>query len=365
MSSPTAQTRPLYALIMAGGIGSRLWPRSRKKTPKQFLDLISVETMLQDAYRRLLPTIPPDRILIGVGTDYVSTVREQLPDLPANNIVAEPAGRGTAPAIGLAAQHIYHQAPDATMVVVTADHHIAERERFSRALSAAAQAAGTGSLVTLGITPSFASTGYGYIHRGEQLHSIAGFRVYPALRFAEKPDAATAREFVDSGRYSWNSGMFIWRVDAILAEFARLMPEFATQLNEIGSAIGTEDEVAVLERVWADVASETIDYGIMERAADVAVIPVSIGWNDVGSWKTLVPLLEADESGNSAVGEHILLDTRNTLVYSPKKLVATIGLQDMVVVETEDALLICPQDMCQDVRKVVALLRAQGREDLL
>jgi mannose-1-phosphate guanylyltransferase len=350
---------------MAGGIGSRLWPRSRKKTPKQFLDLISDETMLQDAYQRLLPTIPADRILIGVGTDYISTIREQLPDLPAGNIVAEPAGRGTAPAIGLAAQHIYHQAPDAIMVVVTADHHIAERERFSRVLSAACVAAETGSLVTLGIEPTFASTGYGYIHRGEQLDNIDGLSVYQALRFTEKPDAATAREFVDSGHYSWNSGMFIWRVDAILAEFARLMPEFAAQLNEIGDAMGTADQSAVLERVWADVQSETIDYGIMERAADVAVIPVSIGWNDVGSWKTLLPLLEADQAENVAIGEHILLDTRNTLVYSPKKLVATIGLQDMVIVETEDALLICPQDMCQDVRKVVTLLRAQGREDLL
>jgi mannose-1-phosphate guanylyltransferase len=350
---------------MAGGIGTRLWPRSRKKTPKQFLDLISDETMLQDAYRRLLPTIPADRILIGVGSDYVPAVREQLPDLPVENVVVEPAGRGTAPAIGLAARHIYHQSPDATMIVVTADHHIAEREHFSRVLSAAAQAAASGSLVTLGITPTFASTGYGYIHRGEQLDNIDGLDVYRALRFTEKPDAATAREFVDSGRYSWNSGMFIWRVDAILAEFARLMPEFAAQLNEIGAAIGTPDEFAVLQRVWADVESETIDYGIMERAADVAVIPVSIGWNDVGSWKTLLPLLETDPAGNAAIGEHIMLDTRNTLVYSPRKLVATIGVESLVIVETEDALLICPQDMCQDVRKVVALLRAQGREDLL
>jgi mannose-1-phosphate guanylyltransferase len=350
---------------MAGGVGSRLWPRSRKKTPKQFLDLISDETMLQDAYQRLLPTIPAGRILIGVGTSYIPTVREQLPDLPPGNIVAEPSGRGTAPAIGLAAQHIYHQAPDAIMVVVTADHHIAETECFSRVLLAAAQAAENGSLVTLGISPTFASTGYGYVHRGELLDEIDGFGIYHALRFTEKPDAATAREFVDSGRYSWNSGMFIWRVDAILAEFARLMPEFAAQLNEIGAAMGTADEVAVLERVWADVQSETIDYGIMEHAADVAVIPVSIGWNDVGSWKTLIPLLEADEAGNTATGEHILLDTRNTLVYSPKKLVATIGLQDLVIIETEDALLICPQDMCQDVRKVVALLREQGRNDLL
>jgi mannose-1-phosphate guanylyltransferase len=350
---------------MAGGVGSRLWPRSRKQTPKQFLDLISKETMLQTAYQRLLSTISPDRILVGVGASSAPAVLEQLAELPPHNVVVEPTGRGTAPAIGLAAQHIYHQEPDAVMVVVTADHHIADRQTFSRVITAAAQAAESGALVTLGIMPSFASTGYGYIHRGEELGTIDGFGVYQALRFTEKPDAATARGFVDSGRYSWNSGMFIWRVDAILAEFARLMPEFAAQLNEIGHAIGTKDETAVLERVWAGVASETIDYGIMERAADVAVIPVDIGWNDVGSWQTLVPLLDKDDSGNAVVGEHILLDTHNTLVYSPKKLVATIGLQDLVIVETDDALLVCPQDMCQDVRKIVALLRAQGREDLL
>jgi mannose-1-phosphate guanylyltransferase len=251
------------------------------------------------------------------------------------------------------------------MIVVTADHHIADGDQFSRVLAAAAQAADKGSLVTLGITPSFASTGYGYIHRGERLDSIDGLSVYQALRFTEKPDAATAREFVHSGRYSWNSGMFIWRVDAILAEFARLMPEFAAQLNEIGAAIGTPDEYAVLERVWTDVQSETIDYGIMERAADVAVIPASIGWNDVGSWETLVPLLEADQAGNATIGEHVLIDTRNTLVYSPRKLVATIGLEDLVIVETDDALLICPKAMSQDVRKIVAYLRAQDRQDLL
>jgi mannose-1-phosphate guanylyltransferase len=365
MPSETTNARPLYALIMAGGIGSRLWPRSRKKTPKQFLDLISNETMLQDAYQRLLPTVPSDRILIGIGRDYIPTVRAQLTDLPPENVVVEPAGRGTAPAIGLAAQRIHNQAPDAVMIVVTADHHIADGEQFSRVLSAAAQAAETGSLVTLGITPSFASTGYGYIERGEQLADVNGLGIYRALRFTEKPDAATAHGFVDSGRFSWNSGMFIWRVDAILAEFVRLMPEFAAQLDEIGAAIGTPDEYVVLERVWADVKSESIDYGIMERAAQVSVIPVSIGWNDVGSWKTLSPLLEADPAGNAVIGEHVLIDTHNTLVYSPKKLVATIGLEDMVIVETDDALLICPQELCQDVRKVVAVLRAQGREDLL
>jgi mannose-1-phosphate guanylyltransferase len=359
---------------MAGGVGSRLWPRSRKNTPKQFLDLISEETMLQDAYRRLLPMIPAEHILIGTGANYVATVRRQLPDLPPANIVVEPSGRGTAPAIGLGALHIQRAAEravsEAVMVVVTADHHIGDAPFFRRVLLAAAETAQSGSLVTLGITPSFASTGYGYIQRGELLQTLDNIKVYEALRFTEKPDASTAQEFLASGAYSWNSGMFIWQVQAIRAEFERQMPELWAQLGEIESTFDTPEEQAVLERVWSTVTKETIDYGIMEHARDVAVIPADIDWNDIGSWQTLMELLQSDtdvvqSAGNVSTGEHIILDTHNTLIHSPKKLVATIGLQDLIIVETEDALLVCPQDRCQDVRKVVDLLRARGREDLL
>jgi mannose-1-phosphate guanylyltransferase len=369
----TLTSKSLYGFVMAGGVGSRLWPRSRKASPKQFLDLISKETMLQDAYRRLLPIIPAERILIGTGADYVATVREQLPDLPPANIIVEPSGRGTAPAIGLGALHIQRAAgtaaSEAVMVVVTADHHIGDAPFFRRALLAAAETARSGSLVTLGITPSFASTGYGYIQRGEPLQTLDDIKVYKALRFTEKPDAPTAQQFLDSGAYSWNSGMFIWRVQTIRAEFARQMPELWAQMAEIEGAFGTPDEQAVLEQVWATVAKETIDYGIMEHALDVAVIPADIDWNDIGSWQTLMELLQSGaavtDAGNVISGEHVIIDTHNTLVHSPKKLVATIGLQDLVIVETEDALLVCPQDRCQDVRKVVDLLRARGREDLL
>jgi mannose-1-phosphate guanylyltransferase len=359
---------------MAGGVGSRLWPRSRKSTPKQFLDLTSQETMLQDAYRRLLPIIPAERILIGTGADYVVTVRQQLPDLPPANIIVEPSGRGTAPAIGLGALHIQRAAgslaSQAVMVVVTADHHIGDGPLFRRVLLVAAETAQSGCLVTLGITPSFASTGYGYIQRGDLRQTVDGISVYKALRFTEKPDASTAQKFLDSGAYSWNSGMFIWQVQAIRAEFERQMPELWAQLTEIESAFDTPVEEAVLERVWSTVAKETIDYGIMEHARDIAVIPADIDWNDIGSWQTLMELLQygaggVDDAGNVVTGEHVILDTDNTLVYSPKKLVATIGLQDLIIVETEDALLVCPQDRCQDVRKVVDLLRARGREDLL
>ena len=355
----------VYGFIMAGGIGSRLWPRSRKRTPKQFLDLIGSETMLQEAYRRLLPAIPSERILIGVGTEYVPTIREQLPDLPPENIVAEPAGRGTAPAIGLGALHIHRRDPKAVMVVVTADHHIGDASHFRRSLMVAAQVAPEGYLVTLGITPTFPSTGYGYIRRGEPLRTLDDLTVYRALRFTEKPEPPMAQAFLDSGLYSWNSGMFIWQVEAIMQEFQRQMPTFHAQLEEIGRAWGKPDKQAVLERVWAGVEKQTIDYGIMEHAHNVAVISVHVGWNDVGSWETLMDLLEADAKGNVTVGDHVALDTENTLIYRPKKLVAAVGLQNMVIVETEDALLICPCDRSQDVRKIVDALRASGRQDLL
>jgi mannose-1-phosphate guanylyltransferase len=355
---------------MAGGVGSRLWPRSRKRTPKQFLDLLSAETMLQDAYRRLSPDIPADHILVGVGAEYVPTVREQLPELPPQNIVIEPSGRGTAPAIGLGALHIHRRDPSAVMMVVTADHHIGDAAQFRRLLLAAASAADHGAadhgaLVTLGITPTFASTGYGYIRRGELLQTVDGFDVYRALRFTEKPDQTMAVAFLESGLYSWNSGMFIWQTQTIRREFERQMPGLWAQLSEIEAAIGTADEGAVLERVWAGVEKETIDYGIMEHAPNVAVIPASIGWNDIGSWKTLMELLDTDADGNVVEGTHITLDTRDTLIYSPKKLVAAIGLRDLIVVETDDALLICTQDQCQQVRQVVDMLRTQSRDDLL
>jgi len=364
--SPKAESRGLvYGFIMAGGVGTRLWPRSRKRVPKQFLDLTSNETMLQDSYARLLPIIPPERILVGVGIDHVAIVHEQLPNLPLDNIVAEPTGRGTAPAIGLGVLHIHHRDPEAAMVVVTADHHIGGAARFRHALLAAVQMAEAGHLVTLGITPTFPSTGYGYIRRGESLDSIDGFDIYRAIRFTEKPDATMAQAFLDSGLYSWNSGIFVWQVKAIRAEIARQMPDLDAQLRQIEPALGTPEERAVLERVWIGVHPQTIDYGIMEHARDVAVIPVDIGWSDIGSWQTLMELLPTDDSDNVLSGEHIAIDTHHTLIYSPNKLVAAIGIEGLIVVETDDALLICSQDRCQDVRRIVDTLRKQGREELL
>ena len=251
------------------------------------------------------------------------------------------------------------------MAVLTADHHVGDAQRFQRVLMAAAEMAQSGRLVTLGITPTFASTGYGYIRRAEKLDTVDGFDVYRAIRFTEKPDGPMAQAFLESGLYSWNSGMFIWHVKAIRKEFECQMPKLFAQLSDIEGSLGTTDEQAVVERVWSGVEAQTIDYGIMEHARQVAVIPVQIAWNDIGSWQTLMALLDADESGNVLTGKHLTLDTRNTLIYSPDKLVATIGLEGLIIVETRDALLICPRDRAQDVRSVVDALRQAGRTDLL
>ncbi|MFZ5918657.1 MAG: mannose-1-phosphate guanylyltransferase [Chloroflexota bacterium] len=355
----------MYALIMAGGVGSRLWPRSRKPTPKQLLNLTSERTMFQEAVARLEPLFEPPHAFVVTSAEYVPAMRHQVPALPAENYVIEPSGHGTAPCIGLAALYLRRLDPDAIMAVLTADHYIEKSDAFREALAAAGQIAREGYLVTLGIKPAFPSTGYGYILRDQKLTEVGNLESYRVKRFTEKPDLPTARKFVATGRYYWNSGMFVWRVAEIMAEFQRQMPALFAQLTEIDRAIGTPQEKDVLTRVWAEVENQTIDYGIMEGARNVAVIPVDIGWSDVGSWATLLDILPGDESGNVVTGQHLGIDTRRTLVYSPHRLVATVGLEDMIVVDTGDALLVCSKERAQDVKKVVDALKAQGIESLL
>ena len=355
----------MYALIMAGGSGTRLWPCSRGACPKQLLGLLSERTMLQEACQRIAPLVLDDEIFVVTSEAYTDVVRQQIPQVPAANVIGELEGHGTAPCIGLSALYLRRLDPEAVMAVLTADHYIEKADELRRALAAAAQAAAAGRLVTLGIEPDRPATGYGYIHRSEKLAQVSGLDVYRVQEFTEKPDLATAQAFVESGRYYWNSGMFIWKVSTILREFEKLMPQFYAQLMEIDAALGTAEERAVLERVWPQVENETIDYGIMERAEDVAVIPVDIGWSDVGDWTALSELLPADAKGNVVVGQHIGLGTRGCLIHGSRRLVTTIGLEDMIVVDTEDALLICPKERAQEVRDLVRKIKESGREEYL
>jgi mannose-1-phosphate guanylyltransferase len=356
-----------YALIMAGGSGTRLWPFSRRGHPKQMLSVDGERTLFAHAVERLTPLFQPQQILVVTRAEHVAALSAQAPQLPLGNFVAEPEGRGTAPAIGLGAITLRHRDPDAIMAVLTADHFIADADRFRQIVAAAARVAEEGHLVTLGIRPTYPSTGYGYIKQGQLVRTENGFPVFQVEQFVEKPNPELACALVENREYSWNGGMFIWRVERILAEIQRQMPEFYAQLMEVEAALGAPNSGPVLSRVWSQVAKQTIDYGVMEGAQDVVVIPADIGWSDIGSWTSLVNVLGADEDRNTVVGPHLGMDTCDTLVMNQgaKRLVVTIGVEHMVVVSMDDVVLVCSKEREQDVRHIGQRLEQKGWDDWL
>lgn len=357
----------LHALIMAGGGGTRLWPLSRRDRPKQMLALVEDRTMFQISVERLAPLLPPERIFIVTGQDQIAALRADAPHIPPENFVAEPFGMNTGPAVGLGVIHIQRRAPEALVAVLTADQHIADKARLRQVLAAAAELAARGQIVTLGITPHFPSTGYGYIRRGVPLAQVGGFQAYHADGFTEKPDLPTALSFLESGLYSWNSGMFIFRAGRILDEYARQQPGMHALLRAIQGAIGQPDYEGVLGETWPQMPRISIDYAVMEGAQGMAVIPVDMGWSDIGSWQTLYEVLDHDADGNAARGkgcDHIYVDTSGTLVYSDRRVV-TIGVEDLVIVETDGVLLVCRRDRSEEVRAVVERLKAAGETGLL
>lgn len=356
----------LCALIMAGGTGTRLWPLSRERRPKQVLPLIGDRTMFQVAVERLAPLFTPDRILVVAGQEQVNLLHAQESGIPEENFIVEPMGLGTAPAIALSALYLRRREPEAVMAVLTADHYIANEAGFRRVLATAAKVAERGHLVTLGVTPDYPATGYGYIERGEMVENVDDMLAYSVRAFREKPSQSVAERFLADGRHSWNSGMFIWRVDRFMAELARTMPELTAQLDEIERALGTPAERETLDAVWPHVANQTVDYGVMEKARDVAVLPIDIGWSDVGSWATLMDILPGDENDNTTVhAEHLQIDSRSVLVYGRGRMVATIGLRDVIVVDTDDVLLVCAKEQAEDVKKLVDRLKKDGRRSYL
>jgi mannose-1-phosphate guanylyltransferase len=342
-------------MIMAGGGGTRLWPMSRQDTPKQLLPLVEDKSMFKTSVDRLAPLFAPEQIYVVTGLKYAETLRSHAPEIPAENFITEPYGRESGPAAALGLSVIYKRDPEATVAILTADHHITKKDVFRDVLAAAYDVAQKGYIVTLGISPSYPSTGFGYIHQGEELAKVNGFTAYVSLGFTEKPNAVTATSFLASGDYSWNSGMFIWRADKALEEFKRQQPDMYGHFMDLMPAIDTHEFEAKLEDTWDNVTKISLDYAVMEGAQNVAVIPVDIGWSDVGSWVSLFEVLKLDKFGNSFKSKEplkVILDTANTLVYSDK-LIVTIGVKDIIVIETPDALLICHKDRTQDVKEVV------------
>ena len=355
----------ITAVIMAGGRGERFWPRSRNSFPKQFLSLTGDgETMIQKTVHRLVSLVAPEDIFVVTNAAYASVVNEQLSDIPTENILFEPAARNTAPCIGLAAAVIRKKYGDAVMMVLPSDHLIKFNQMFIDTLKTAASAAQKGNgLVTIGITPTYPETGYGYIQFEADDNGAPG--VYNVKRFVEKPNIELAKEYVNSGEYLWNSGMFVWKVSSIEANLRKYLPDMTEGLNKIAEAAGTDLFNDVVAEEFPKFRSESIDFGVMEKASEVYTIPGNFGWDDVGSWLALERVNRTNEYGNMIQGDVISINTKNTIVCGGKKLIATVGIEDLVVVDTDDALLICAKDSTQDVKKVIENLKICNRNELV
>jgi mannose-1-phosphate guanylyltransferase len=359
-----------YAVIMAGGGGTRLWPVSRKEKPKQLLPLIGQETLFQSTVKRLENLFAPDHILVVTVEEQAREMRLQVPEIPEENYIIEPAPRGTASVVGLAATVLLKRDVNAEMAILPSDHFIRNVDLFHYLLKAAFDVAGNGYLVTLGITPTQPSTAYGYIQQGEPLDGQYKYPTYKVKRFIEKPDDQTAQKLLRTGDHSWNSGMFVWRADVIMGEIDKQMSNLSAALKMISSAWGTDQQDAVLNENWPDLKVETVDYGIMEKAEQVAVLPAGgLGWSDVGMWSSLFEVLLPDMDGNIATNSslHLAHETHNTLVYGDnnERLIVTIGVDDMVIVDTGDVLMVCKTDQSQQVRAVVGHLKKHNQEKYL
>lgn len=356
----------VYGVIMAGGGGTRFWPLSRQKTPKQLLNLTGNELMVNEAIDRLSYVADKKNIFIVTNVTQVPPMLKATEGrLHPDHILSEPAARNTAACIGYAAMEIIKKYGDGIMVITPSDHYIKDNAGFTRILNAAVKAAETSNkLVTIGITPTFPSTGFGYIKFEKDSENEAK----PVLEFREKPNEETAKQYVASGVYAWNSGMFVWKASVILEKFREYIPDIYADLEKIGQAMQTEAERTVVEEVYPKIRKISVDYAIMEPSAakgDVLVIPGEFGWNDVGSWDMMDVLHDRDDNGNVLVGDSIAIDTHNTVVYSSGRTVAVVGAENLIVVETADAVMVCPKAKAQDVKKIVDLLSADARKELL
>jgi len=356
---------PLFAVVMAGGAGTRFWPLSRRSRPKQLLPLAGGRSLLAATVERLSPLVTPARTLVVTSEAVRGAVREELPGIPAENVLAEPEGRDTAACIGWVAWRLARTSPSAVMVVLPADHLIPDGAALRSALSAAAATAyARGGLVTLGLRPTRAETGFGYVEVGDAVGTAGAHTVHAVRRFVEKPDLETARRFLESGSFRWNSGMFAWTVAAIEAAIREHLPELASGLDRMAADAESEGEAAALRRHYPSLQRVSVDFGVMEKAAPVWAVGVEFAWSDVGSWGGLAETLPGSPAG-VAIGDVAAIDAERSVLVSDGPLVAAVGVRDLVVVATRDAVLVVPRDQVQRVKEVVEALRAAGREELL
>ena len=352
-----------YAVIMAGGIGTRFWPASRKEHPKQFLDVFGDGTLIQNTVARLQGLVPPERCLIVTHERYVEKTQKQLPAVPEENILAEPISRNTAPCIAYAATTLARRDPEATMAVLPADHVIGNVEQYHKTLDVAFETARErNALVTIGIEPTHPATGYGYIQYDEAGDEETELRACPVQTFAEKPDQSTAERFIDAGDFLWNSGMFIWRADTILDQIETHLPDAHEAFAPVREADG-EIDAETLTKAFQNSPRISIDYGVMEQADTVYVVPGAFDWNDVGDWRAVYDLSEKGEHGNVIEGDVIMQDSSRCLVQTEGRLVVLVGINDQVVVDTGDAVLVCDRESAQQVKQVVEYLHAHQFEE--
>lgn len=352
----------IYGVIMAGGGGTRFWPLSRKSRPKQLLNLSGKDLMINETIDRVSSVIPKKDIFIVTNLEQSEAMKQAVNEKVAqNHILTEPVGRNTSACIGYAAMEIVKKYGDGIMCIFPADHHIKNEQKFSRVLQEAINVAETDDkLVTIGITPTFPATGYGYIKyaRNEAVTK-------KVVEFKEKPDFDTARKYCESGEYVWNSGMFIWKASTILKKFKVFLPEVYKYIEQIGIDMNTALEYDTINNIYPKIPGISIDYGIMEKSKDVVVIPADIGWSDVGSFDSLNSILNEDEEHNIISGNTINIDTKNSVIYGGDKLIATIGINNLVIVNSENAILVCDKNNSQDVKKITDILKEQGKDEYL
>jgi len=360
-------TDHFYAVIMAGGSGSRLWPLSRSAKPKQFQTLVGEETLVQGMYKQVAAVLKASQIFVMAAPQFEPLVRQQLPDLPADNFLYEPSPKDNGPAFILAAAEIKAKDPEAVIGVFWSDHIIRQAEEFGRVISTAFQAAAEHpqAVVGVGVKPTFPDTGLGYIKMGKGVGWYSGTPVFEVDQAIEKPDIKRAEKFAASWEYLWNTGYKFFKAETITEAFRKFYPDMADALDAIEMALGTPEEKTAIDEAWQRFPKESIDKLLIEKLENALVVPADLGWSDIGNWKTLHDVLSSDDATVISRGQHLSEGDTNVLAYGQDKLIVTLGLSDIVVVETEDAILVAHKSRAQDIKKIVERLKAEGKESYL